>query len=194
MTARLRAGLATSLLAAAVAMACGDPNAPRANFLNYADTLQLYELNGGSRGAPAGISLVAGIGGTSAVTVDAAFAFDVAVDINPDGQPALYPVRSVAAPFLGRHRVGIRRTDQAFDAILEAPTGDYVYDSVAVLDVGEVVLLESADAQACGGFGVIYAKLVVDSIRPATNQLFTRVTADPNCGFRSLVVPGPPDR
>jgi hypothetical protein len=137
------------------------------------------------------------VSGNSAANVDAAFAFDVAVDIDDQGRPVLYPVRAIAAPFLGRHRVGVRRTTTAFDAILEAPTDNYVYDSVAVLTVGEVVLLESADPEACGGFvggGVIYAKMTVDSVKPAAGRVFARVTADPNCGFRSLVVPGVPER
>lgn len=197
MTARLRAGLAATTLAAALMLACGDPNAPTATFQNYADTLALYRLNGAPRGAPAAISIFAGIGGTSGVAVDAGFGFDVAVEIDAQGRPVLYPVRAVAAPFLGRHRVGIQRTTRSFDEILEAPTEGYVHDSVTVLALGEAVLIESADPAACtsvlGGGGVIYGKLVVDSVRTATGRVFTRVTADPNCGFRSLV-PGVPER
>jgi hypothetical protein len=197
MTARVRAGLAVTTLAAAAMLACGDPNAPTANFQNYADTLGLYRLNGAPRGAPTAISLIAGIGTSSAVAVDPAFAFDVALDLDAQGRPVLYPVRAVAAPFLGRHRVGIQRTTRPFDEILEAPTEGYVHDSVAVLSVGEVVLIESADPDACSSFiggGVIYGKMVVDSVTVGTGRIFARLTADPNCGFKSLVVPGVPDR
>jgi hypothetical protein len=194
MTARLRAGLAAATLVAATLLACGDPNAPAATFDNYADTLQLYALNGAPRGAPTAVSLVAGRTGNSGVTTDLAFLFDVAVDIDTLGRPVLYPVRTVAAPFLGRHRVGIRRTTEPFESIVSAPTDKYTYDSVAVLTVGEVVLIESADADACPGSfttGLIYGKIVIDSIRTATRRLFLRVTGNPNCGFRSLV-PGRP--
>jgi hypothetical protein len=195
MTARLRAGLAAATFAAAAMLACGDPNRPVATFENYADTLELYTLNGAPRGAPAAKRLLAGaLAGNAGVTTDAAFAFDVAVDIDALGRPVLYPVRAVAAPFLGRHRVGIRRTTDAFESIERAPQGEYRYDSLAVLAVGEVVLIESADPQACNVFlgGVIYAKMIVDSVRAPARRVFARVTADPNCGFRSLVVPGVP--
>jgi hypothetical protein len=195
MTARLRAGLAAATLAAAAMLACGDPNAPEARFENYADTLALYALNGAPRGAPTAIHLIDGVSGTPAVTTDGAFDLDVAVDIDAQGRPVLYPVRAVAASFLGKHRVGIRRTTQPFDAITEAPTDQYVYDSLAVVALGEPVLVESADPEAvslCFGGGVIYAKMVVDSVQAATRRVFVRVTADPNCGFKSLVVPGVP--
>jgi hypothetical protein len=190
MTARLRAGLAAATLVAATLLACGDPNAPEATFANYADTLELYALNGSPRGAPTAVSLVAGRTGNSGVGTDLAFLFDVAVDIDASGRPVLYPVRTVAAPFLGRHRVGIRRTTQPFESIVSAPTDNYVHDSVTVVAVGEVVLIQSADADACTTpftTGLIYGKMVVDSIRPSTRRLFVRVTGNPNCGFKSLV-------
>jgi hypothetical protein len=197
MTAKLRAGLVAATFAAAAMLACGDPNAPVANYPNYADTLELYTMNGAPRGAPTAILLFNGVGGSPAVVTDGSFRFDVAVDIDAQGSPVLYPVRTVAAPFLGAHRVGIRRTTESFDAILRAPESGYTYDSVAVVRIGEVVLIESADPVACSlsglSFGgVIYAKMMVDSVRVADRRVFARVTADPNCGFTSLAVPGVP--
>jgi hypothetical protein len=192
MTIRQRAGLAAATFAAAVMLACGDPNAPVANFVNYADTLALYALNGAPRAAPTAIRIMAGTGGDAGVATDAGFQFDVAVDIDHQGQPVLYPVRTVAAPFVNAHRVGIRRTTDAFDAIERAAESGYRYDSVAVLAIGETVLLQSADAEACPFFigGVVYAKLVVDSVSALGRRVYARVTADPNCGFTSLASPG----
>ncbi|MFN2564735.1 MAG: hypothetical protein ABR499_06965 [Gemmatimonadaceae bacterium] len=195
MTARLRAGLVAATLMAAALSACGDPNEPIARFATYADTLELYALNGAPRGAPTALRLLAGVGFGAAVPTDASLQFDVAVDIDAQGRPVLYPIRAVAAPFLGRHRVGIQKTDRGFDSIVEAPTSGYTHDSVTVVTVGQVLLLESADPDACSVFlggGVIYAKMVVDSIRTDTRRLYVRVTGDPNCGFRSLV-PGVPE-
>jgi len=190
MTARLRAGLAAASLAAAALLACGDPNAPRANFKTYTDTLALYALNGSPRGAPTAVRLYGKVAGLSTgVVTDASYVFDVAVDINDEGRPVLYPVRAVAAPFIGAHRVGVRRQTGAFESILEAPRGDYAYDSLAVLTVGETVLIESADLEAsrpCFGSNAIYGKVIVDSIRLSTRRGFARVTANPNCGFRAL--------
>lgn len=194
MTARQRAGLAAATFAAATMLACGDPNAPRASFPNYADTLALYALNSAPRGAPTAISIVAGVFGSAGVTTDASFSFDVAVDLDEQGRPRLYPVRAVASPIANRHQVGLRPDDRAFDAIPRAPDDGYVLDSARTVAVGEVVLIQSADQSACNSVfgGVIYAKMIVDSVRTATRQLFVRITADPNCGFRSFAVPGPP--
>src|SRR3712207_681426 len=169
MTARLRAGLAAATLAAAALLACNDPNAPRANFPNYTDTLALYTLNGSPLAAPTAIRLFAGAAsGSAEVRTDASYQFDVAVDINQDGQPVLLPVRAVASPFVVAHTVGIRRATQSFETILEAPTDGYKYDTVAVLTVGETVVVQSGDAEAasaCFGGGVIYGKVIVDSVR-----------------------------
>jgi hypothetical protein len=195
MTARQRAGLAAATFAAAVMLACGDPIAPQANFPNYADTLTLYALNGAPRGAPTAIRIIAGALGSAAVATSGGFDIDIAVDIDDQGRPWLYPVRTVASPVLNKHPVGIRRTQEAFDDILRAPTDDYVRDTAATVAIGERVLIESADPGACNTLfgGVVYAKLVIDSVRTATRQVFLRLTADPNCGFRSLVVPGVPE-
>jgi hypothetical protein len=200
MTARQRAGLAAATFAAAAMLACGDPNAPRASFDNYADTLGLYALNGAPRGAPSAISILTGaIFGSAAVPADASFNFDVALDLDDQGRPRIYPLRAVAASLLDflpgqvRHQVGLRTDDRAFDAIPEAPENGYVLDSARTVDVGQVVIIQSADQGACNSIfgGVIHAKMIVDSVRTATRQLFVRITADPNCGFRSFAIPGP---
>ena len=194
MIARQRAGLAAATFAAAALLACGDPNAPRASLENYADTLALYALNGAPRGAPTAIRILSGVFGSAAVTTEASFDLDVAVDLDDQGQPRLYPVRAIASPVLSRHPVGLLTDNRAFDAIPEAPDKGYVLDSAKTVAVGEVVLIQSSDPQACGNFfgGSVYAKMVIDSVRTATRQIFLRITADPNCGFRSFVIPGPP--
>ena len=200
MIARQRAGLAAATFAAATMLACGDPNAPEANFQNYADTLTLYALNGGPRGGPTAVRIISGVLGSAAVATDGSLIFDVAVDLDDQGRPRLYPVRAVASSLLDflpgtvRHPVGILRETRAFDDIPEAPDEGYVLDSAQTVNVGEVVVIQSSDPGACSSVfgGSVYAKMVVDSVRTATRQIFLRLTADPNCGFRSFVVPGPP--
>lgn len=196
MTARQRAGLAAATFAAAAMLACGDPNEPEALFENYADTLALFALNGAPRGAPTAIRIIAGVGGTPAVTTEVPFDIDLAVDLDGQGRPRLYPVRAVASPlvFPARHQVGILRTTRAFDEITEAPDEGYVPDTAATVAVGEVVLIQSTDPAACNTFfgGAVYAKMVIDSVHTATRRIYLRITADPNCGFQSLRVPGIP--
>jgi hypothetical protein len=198
MNARLRAGLAAATLVAAALLACSDPNAPRANFPNYTDTLALYALNGAPLSAPTAVRLFGDVvSGTAEARTDGSYQFDVALDIDAEGRPVLLPVRAVAAPFVGAHRVGVRRVTQSFESILEAPTDNYQYDSVAVLTVGETVLLQSGDADAargCFGGGVIYGKVIIDSVSASARRIFTRVTANPNCGFRSLQADSVPSR
>jgi hypothetical protein len=199
MTAQLRAGLATATLAAAAMLACGDPLGPEARFETYADTLALYALNGAPRGAPTALHIFTGaVFGSPAVTTDASFQLDLAVDIDAEGRPRLYPVRAIASPLIalllpaGPHQVGLLRTTDPFDAITEAPNRGYVRDSAATVAIGEVVLIESLDPAACPTlFAPVYAKMVIDSVRLATRQLFLRITAEPNCGFRSFL-PGVP--
>lgn len=194
MTARQRAGLAAATFAAAMLLACGDPNAPRATLPNYADTLTLYALNGAPRGAPSAISIFTGAFGGAAISAEASFNYDVAIDLDDQGRPRLYPVRTIASPVASRHQVGIRFDDRAFDDIPEAPDKDYVVDTAQTVAVGQVVLIQSTDPNACNSFfgGAIYAKIVIDSVHTASRQLFIRITADPNCGFRSFAIPGPP--
>jgi len=198
MNARLRAGLVAATLVAAATLACSDPNAPRANYPNYTDTLALYALNGAPLTAPTAIRLFGDVAsGTAEARTDASYQFDVALDINGEGRPVLLPVRAVAATFVGAHRVGVRRTTQSFESILEAPIDNYQHDSVAVLTVGETVVIQSGDADAasaCFGGGVIYGKVIVDSVSTSARRIFARVTANPNCGFRSLQADSVPSR
>lgn len=194
MTARQRAGLAAATFAAATLLACGDPNAPTASLPNYADTLTLYALNGAPRGAPSAISIFTGAFGGAGISAEGSFNYDVAVDLDDQGRPRLYPVRTIAAPIAGRHSVGLQRSNTPFDQITEAPDKNYVVDTTQTAAVGEVWLIQSTDPSACSSFfgGAIYAKIVIDSIRTAARQIFVRITADPNCGFRSFAIPGPP--
>jgi hypothetical protein len=197
MTARLRAGLAAATLAAASLLACGDPNAPRASLATFTDTLQLYALNGSPRGAPAALRLLAGgFGGTPAVAPDVTLGFDVALDIDGQGRPVLLPLRTVASPFSATHRVGLARDTRAFASITEAPTTGYQHDSVTTVNVGETVLIETADPDQCSTLltsGVLYGKMVVDSVNAGARRIYLRLTGDPNCGFRSFE-PGVPAR
>jgi hypothetical protein len=194
MTATLRAGLAAATLAAGSLLACGDPNAPRATLATYTDTLAFYALNGSPRGAPSALRLIGGVAGAPAVAPDASFSFDVALDIDDQGRPVLLPVRAVASPFSSAHSVGLQRSKEAFEKVTRAPTSGYQHDTATTVSFGETVLIEAADAAVCSTFlstGVLYGKIVVDSVNLDTRRLYARVTADPNCGYRSFE-PGVP--
>lgn len=191
MTSRLPVVLlATAILVGAAA--CGDPTRPDAELLVTEDTLTLYALNGSIPAAPVAFSILDG----RTRALNSSFGFDVAVDIDAQGNVLLYPARLVASPLVGTAFVGIQKVGESYAALTRAPrSGDgYKRDSATVLRPGEVAAIE-VTSEICqfSVVGVnIYGKFVVDSVRPATREIFGRLTNNPNCGFRSLV-PGLPE-
>jgi hypothetical protein len=196
----MKPALPTLLLgAAALALAaCDDPFDVDAQFPVNADTLAVVALNNTQGSFYNGIRIV---------TVDAdnkigpevvpiiseggggPLEFDVAVDIGPEGEAVFYPL-TLITPGAASRVVGLATSELPFDEILSAPRVDYESDAPVTRDEGEVLLIESfSDAcrfQASGRGTNYYGKLVVDSIRPALEKVFVRVTSDPNCGFRSF--------
>lgn len=121
--------------------------------------------------------------------VTAAGAFDVALDLDDEGRILVMPVSTVVTPLLGATRVGLRHAGGSYDAVLSAPTGEYVRDSVFTIVPGEVVVIEADRSADLCGFAIspfIYSKLSVLSVNEATGAIAVRFTVDPNCGFRSF--------
>jgi hypothetical protein len=187
MTSRLRLILAIATFVGAAA--CGDPTRPRADIPVVADTVELFALNGSLLSAPVAFTILGG----ATVTLNSGFGFDVAVDLDSQGRILLYPARLVANNLAATSLVGIRRVDESYDDLLLAPRGGFRGDSVTVLQVGQVAVVE-VTSEVCqfALAGIhLYGKFVVDSITPAARKLYGRLTTNPNCGFRSLV-PGVP--
>jgi hypothetical protein len=191
MTSRLRAILAIAILVGSAA--CGDPTRPRADIAVVSDTVELFALNGSLLSAPIGFSILGG----SLAPLDFRFAFDVAVDLDDQGRILLYPVRLVANNLARTSLVGIQRVERTYEELTLAPQGGYRGDSVTVLQVGQVAAVEYTSilsGEPCT-FALagrhLYGKFVVDSIDRAARKLYSRLTTNPNCGFRSLV-PGVP--
>jgi hypothetical protein len=192
--------LQTLLLgAAALALvACDDPFDVDAQFEVATDTLAVTPLENTQENYYNGIRLVTldedpGPGPALVPIIPVGgggpLEFDVAVDIDPSGDAIFYPLNLIT-PGAAARTVGIAPTDLAFDEILSAPRVEYESDAPVVRAEGEVLLVEafsdacrfSANARGASYYG----KLVVDSIRPALEKVFVRVTSDPNCGFRSF--------
>jgi hypothetical protein len=59
--------------------------------------------------------------------------------------------------------------------------------------VGETIAVQAAEPRFCGfPYPVeMYAKFVVDSVKPLDHAVFIRAVVDRNCGFRSFL-PGIP--
>jgi len=196
MTSRFQAPRRLALVAATLAVfvamtACGSLTHPKAQTENATDTVIVYALNGTPVDAPAGLWLF----GRQALPFTPSFSFDLAFDIDGQGNATMYSVRYVAGGLSGAHTVSIQRSSSSFDALLKAPENGYVADSLFTTKTGDVFVISTADPTACGFSvfsSVLYAKLEVMGIDPGTRTVRTRFTIDPNCGFFSLIPSGIP--
>lgn len=186
---RTRLSRVVAVAAAILAVACGDPTRPRATTPNFLLSYSVYGLTGAPAATLNAFNLFSG-----PARADAAFAFDVALDLDNTGKILVYPVRAVAGPLAGivATRVGLQPVSGSFESVLEAP--DRGYDTLAVRTIvpGQVVVAEVVDlvsgicVYSFNGSST-YAKFVVDSVKTSTKQFYVRSVGDANCGYRSLV-------
>ena len=182
---------ATALAIFGSATACGNLTRPKAQTENSTDTLTVYALNGTPVSAPVGIWL---FGRTSSV-ISSNFDFDLAFDIDGQGNTTLYTVRYIAGGLSGAHSVALQRYTGGYDALTKAPSTGYITDSLFTTKVGDVFAISTSDPSACSFSvysSVIYANLEVMNIDPVARTVKARFTVDPNCGFFSLVPSGIP--
>ena len=177
--------LATMSVVVAV-NACGDVTSLHANLPTSVDTLSAFALSGTPPSYPSGVAILA----RQVVRVDGFGSFDVAFDINADGNAIVYPVKLVVASG-GSRPVGLLKLPGAFDQIMEAPSTGFESDSALVMLPGEVVIIQSVhnvsgDICAFALNPNIYAKVGVDSVNLASRTVYFRLGLDPNCGFRSF--------
>ena len=185
MTSRLHAPRRLALVATTLAVfvgmtACSSLTHPKAQTENATDTLIVYAL---------------WLFGRQAVVVNPSFTFDLAFDIDGQGNATIYSVRYVAGGLSAAHSVSMQRSTSSFDALLKAPQSGYVTDSLFTTKVGDVFVVSTTDPTACGFSvfsNVIYAKIEVMGIDSGTRTVRMRFTVDPNCGFFSLIPSGIP--
>ena len=167
--------------------ACGDPTSLRASLITSVDTLSVFALSGTPPSYPSGINLLA----RQPVRVDGGASFDVAFDINANGEAVVYPVKQVVSLPGGNRSVGMQKLLVQFDSVAEAPKSGYQVDSSFVLTPGATVVVQaqhnfSGDICQFGLNPNIFAKLAVDSVNLASRTVHLRLGLDPNCGFRSF--------
>jgi hypothetical protein len=173
---------------ATLAIACGDLTSPKASTPNLELDYSLYALTGTQVGVTNAINFFGG-----PARVDAAFSFDVALDLDPTGKILVYPVRAIAGPLAGTipTRVGLQTVSGSFESVLRAPDAGYDTISVKTITPGTVMAAEiiQQTSLACVyslNGSAMYAKFVVDSVDLASRRLFIRHVIDGNCGFKSL--------
>jgi hypothetical protein len=169
--------------------ACDDPLGFQAGIGTLTDTFTVFALSGTPSAAPVALSTTDRI----VVRIADNIGFDVAFDLNGSGSVIAYPVRQVV-PFRvisgllqETQRVGIQKATVPFDQVERAPNRGYNYDSVTVARAGETLIVEVQAAQCAFSFApVLYTKIAIDSIFPASRAIRIRTVHDPNCGFRSF--------
>jgi hypothetical protein len=185
MNARL--ALLATMCVAVVLNACGDVASLKATLPTITDTISVWALSGTPPDFPSGISIAA----SQAVRVDGFAGFDVAFDIDNNGNAVIYPVKLVVSTPGGSRVVGLQKVAGTFETVLEAPATGFEADSGLVMAPGEVVVVQSqhnGSGDLCQ-FAIspdVYAKITVDSVNLASRMLFLRMGFDTNCGFRSF--------
>lgn len=181
-------------LATTVLAACHDTNPITADLAVVPDTLVAYAMTGTSPAFPSAFSTVA----RTVVRVDGSAGFDVAFDFDNAGNLVVMPVRLVVNSVTGAPAVGIRLLPGAsYDTISRAPSGYYRPDTAVTVTPGEPFILlanRNGGSTVCYTLATpqIYAKVVVDSVKPLTTRaIYFRTAVDLNCGYRSLL-PGLP--
>jgi hypothetical protein len=174
-----------------LAAACSEFTGVPASLSTLTDSGSVFALNGAPPRAPTALHLYTG----TLIAADPSFSFDIAFDIDAQGNPVILPQRTVGATGLvPAHTVGLQHIDQDFSLVEKAPKSGYHVDTAFVTRVGKTVAIQSQDGNICGisitGTS-IYAKLVVLSVDPEARKLSIQFTVDPNCGFFSFL-PGVP--
>jgi hypothetical protein len=187
--------LVGAALAAASITACGgeDPFAPRASLNTQAVDYRVYPLSSAPTLLPTALSLFGVQEVRPLLRVNQSLNFEIAVDLDAQGRVRLLPPRLLVAPQGASLVTGMQViANTTFDALTRAPNTGYQFDSATVVTPGQVVAVQTQGAGPasiiCSVAVPMYAKLVVDSIRPAagTQVIYMRARVDPNCGFRSL--------
>jgi hypothetical protein len=180
-----RAGLLAAFLGMTGLIACGpDPFAVVAQDPNADVSIEVWALTG----APTNFPTVHLVPQRITTRPDAAASFDIAFDIDADGRLLVLPVNKVVTPLSGNRRVGIVRTSEIYNTIVEAPRTGWVYDSILSVNVGQTFIVR-VQTQFCSisQSNEVYAKYVVDSVFPAERRIRLSGRVNPNCGFRSFL-------
>lgn len=197
MTSRLRSPRILTLLATAGAIvffgmtACSGLTRPGAQSANVTDTVTVFAINNTPVDAPSGLWLF----GEQAVVINSSFTFDLAFDLDAQGNVTLYTVRYVAGDLSAAHSVGVQKVSTSYESFEKAPSTGYVSDSLFSAKIGDVFAIQTSDPSACSFSvysNVIYGKVQILSVDPVARTLRTRFTVNPNCGFFSLIPSGTP--
>lgn len=166
-------------------LACGpDPFAVLAQDATADVSIEVWALTG----APTNFPTVHLVPQRITTRPDAAGSFDIGFDIDAEGRLLVLPVNEIVTPLSGNRRIGIVRTAEVYNTIVEAPRNGWVYDSILPVNVGQTFIVR-VQTQFCSASqsNEVYAKYYVDSVLPAERRIRLSGRVNPNCGFRSFL-------
>jgi len=183
-----RRALPVLLLAAAGMTGCSDAIGLPTRFTVSDQAYTVFALSGSDLGAPTAMLFAT----RTVVRVDGTFQFDIAFDIDRDGNAVILPVNQVGTPVGGAPLIGLQRTSQAYADVKEAPRAGYHFDSSMVVRPTATLIVQ-AQSVTCSGYltPYLFAKITVDSVNAVTRRIYGHTLINTNCGSRQLT-PGVP--
>jgi hypothetical protein len=126
----------------------------------------------------------------SVTRVDGTYNFDIAFDIDANGNIILLSPEMVGQNPGGNRLVGIITNIGTYDNITAAPLTGYTVDSVTVVARGQAVAVQATEPLCTTGNPVspyLYAKIVVDSVDLVGRGIYGRTMIGGDCGYRQLI-------
>jgi hypothetical protein len=171
--------------------ACKEFTSIDASYPNATNSETLYALNGAPPGAANAMKFFDGI----ANRADQGFAYDVAFDINADGDVVVIPSKALATGFSNPYSVGLQSVSGSFESVTSAPKDGYRADTAMTVHANQVFVIESRDQFGTCAYSLkgqsYYSKVVITAIDVEHRRIDMVFTVNKNCGFRSFA-PGIP--
>jgi len=177
--------LAAVALVAAFA-ACKGFTAIDQSFQNVTADDTAYAINNGPANSPNSINFFQGL----VARADQGFAFDLAFDIDDNGNVVLIPAKALSTTFASPYTVALQKVNGSFETVLAAPKDGYRPDTAMTIGIGQTVVAESQDFFGTCAFALkgqsYFSKIVINEVDPALRRIVFTVTVDRNCGFHSF--------
>lgn len=174
------------VVCAAIVGACDGPSQPAGQTENATQPFFVHALSG----SPLATSNAITFPGRSVTRVDGTFDFDVAFDIDANGNVVLLAPELVGQNPAGNRLVGIQTGLGSYDNILEAPLSGYTVDSSMTVARGQAVAVQAQEPiclTSNPAAPYLYAKIVIDSVDIPNRGIYGRTMIGGDCGYRQLI-------
>ncbi len=162
---------------------CNDPFAPNAAYSVVTDSFSLYAITGTPPTYPSAVDIYY----HSGRRIDPGYSYDIAFDLDPQGNVRIIPVQLMGGAVTAGRTVGLQKITGSYDAVQAAPGSGYEYDSALVVAPGEGVIVQVlSDLCSTAASQLLYAKFKVLATSVTSRAIAVAQVLDPNCGFRSF--------